>query len=619
MTLFPCATLAAFTVFSWGGSQPISKEFLDRIDVDTVNCMLPITGPVSPRGEARVAAAKAFGRNICIRYENLRRWTREKRGPVDWARVRRESAEDLSRFAADPRWTMTLVNSEVYPDNPLAAPAFDPSIVAEARAAIGMEPDFGAKIHDGLFQPTNRAAFAGLRGVIGHGNALLETLRWFRSTGMPSLKFLRIVRDEVHRIKPGNVVWSEPLHGGVAASADMAADWLYEYSAYLTLGSLRAMAVSPRVADRPFMPTVTTYYYPAQFGEHPTAKGKDGKPLRVSMTQSCDELIVKTYLAVGAVKAGALSIFHADSWEHGEKAAKRYLADPSFPLTRVAEPGAADRYGAFVRGRVRPLAELFAGTDNARAPLAIYQPDPVGLCGGWLFGLYHYRRMIFDTFGKKGIPYDVIGDREVLDPKILGRYRYLFLPMCNVMYEECDAAIRSAAEKGLVVVLDAHGKLFKDRYPNAEFRPEIFYRHIWNAPEATYGPLRAWADAKRDRLRALSRAWSSGDAGEGFTFVKAGKDVAYVIVVNDRRRDGGGILTDFKKTKTVKMPDDYRPYGAPQRITTHIRARGDCVVEEVLPEGAPLVARRVADGWTVEGDYAPAQGRVFAVRRKNER
>ena len=166
-----------------------------------------------------------------------RRWTREKRGPYDWERVRREVSEDLGRFAA-----------------------------------IGMEPDFGAKLHDGLFQPTNRAAFAGLRGVIGHGNALLETLRWFRAEGMPTLKFLRVMRDEVHRMKPGNVVWTEPLLGGIAGSCDMSADWLYEYSEFLTLSSLRSMAVAPRIAEMPFMPTLTAYHYPAQHGELETAK-----------------------------------------------------------------------------------------------------------------------------------------------------------------------------------------------------------------------------------------------------------------------------------------------------------------------------------------------------------
>ena len=88
-----------------------------------------------------------------------------------------------------------------------------------------------------------------------------------------------------------------------------------------------------------------------------------------------------------------------------------------------------------------------------------------------------------------------------------------------------------------------------------------------------------------------------------------------MIVVNNKRREGGGILTDFKKTKTVKMPDDYRPYGAPQRITTHIRARADCVVEEVMPEGTPLAAVRRGGEWIIEGDYAPAQGRVFRVSR----
>ena len=168
MTAVSGTVFAAFAVFSWGGSKSISTNFLDRIGVDTVNSMLPITCPITPKAESDVAAITAGGRNVCIRYENYRRWIRENRGPVDWERVRREVSEDLGRFAANPRWTMTLANSEVYPDSPLTAPARDPAIVAEARAAIGMEPDFGATLHDGLFEPTNQTAFACLRGVIGH-------------------------------------------------------------------------------------------------------------------------------------------------------------------------------------------------------------------------------------------------------------------------------------------------------------------------------------------------------------------------------------------------------------------------------------------------------------------
>ena len=618
MIAFGFPIVLAITIFSWGGSKGISGDFLKRIDVDTVNCMLPITDPITPKVEELVASKTNDGQNVCIRYENLRRWQRQKRGVIDWERVRRETVEDLARFAGNERWNMTLVNSEVYPDNPLTALELDPGLVEQARKAIGMEPDFGARLKDGLFQPTNRTAFAHLRGVIDHDNALLETLRWFRSEGMPSLKFLRIVGDEIHRLKPGNIVWSEPLLGGIASSCDMTADWVYEYSEFLTLGSLRSMIVTPRVAGKRFMPTVTMYYYPAQFGVHPFVKADDGTELKVSMTQSCDELIIKSCLAIGAVKAGALSIFHADSWELGEIETKQFLADNKTPIKRVAEIGAADRYGEFIRKRLRPLADMFLDAENARSPLAIYVPDPVGVCGGWLFGLHHYRRMIIDTFGKKGIPYDIICDKEVCNPKVLARYKYLFMPMCNVMYRECDEAIKSASEKGLKVVLDAHGKLFKDRYANTEFCGEIFYKHIWNAPEKTYVPLREWADSKRDELRRLSYAWSSADEGKSFTFVKASRKDAYVIVINNARREGGGILTDFKKTKTVKMPDDYRPYGAAQTIATHIRARGDCVVEEVMPEGAPLVARRQGDEWLVEGEYAPAQCRVFAVRKRSK-
>lgn len=84
------------------------------------------------------------------------------------------------------------------------------------------------------------------------------------------------------------------------------------------------------------------------------------------------------------------------------------------------------------------------------------------------------------------------------------------------------------------------------------------------------------------------------------------------------RREGGGILSDFKKTPAWKMPMPYRPYGAPQRIATHVRAGEGVEIRELFaPEGKdPLVARRSGNEWRIEGDYGPGEGRIFEIRRK---
>ena len=614
MTTFASVVLA-FTVFSWGGSKPISRSFTDLLGIDTVNCW-----PLRLSGTNSVRKIADSGLDVCIRYENYRRWQREKRGTYDWARIRREVTEDLRQFAGVDRWTMTLANSEIYLGVPLPALKQDPEFADAARRALGREPDFGFTSRDGIFQPTNGAAFKGCRGVIGHDNALLETIRWFVREGSPTLKFTGIVRDEVHKLKPGNIVWSEPLFGGVPSVTDMGADWLYEYSEYLTLGSLRGMVSGPRAAGKPFMPTVTTYYYQPQKGEHPFARDKDGKPLVVDMTQSGDEALIKTWLAVGAVKAEALSIFHADSWEWGEKATKAYLADSDTPVKVVAELGAAERYGAFIKNRLKPVGELLKRAENARAPLAILMPQETSLAGGWLFALHHYRRMIELKLGEHGVNYDILSGGEASDPEILAKYKYVLLPMCNVLYEEKDAALKAASERGTVIVLDGHSlQYFKGRYAHEELHPEIKYYHIWNKPAETYEPLVAWIKSKKAELQASERAWSTGGLdGETFTFVKFAKGVNYVIVVNNRRREGGGILTDFKKTPAGKMPMPYRPYGASQRIMTHVRAGEGVEIRELFaPEGKdPLVARRGGNEWIIEGDYGPGEGRIFEIRRK---
>ena len=84
------------------------------------------------------------------------------------------------------------------------------------------------------------------------------------------------------------------------------------------------------------------------------------------------------------------------------------------------------------------------------------------------------------------------------------------------------------------------------------------------------------------------------------------------------RREGGGILSDFKKTPAWKMPMPYRPYGASQRIVTHVRAGQGLAIRELFaPEGKkPLVARRSGEEWLIEGNYGPGEGRIFEIRKK---
>ena len=598
LEILPRLDRDGFLYMSWGGNETVSCAFMRKAGINASNVYLRY----DPSG-ARIDELVRNGLYVNVRYENGWTWRRYGFGPESDGLIAEKAARDLAPLEGIHAWRSTLVNSEVYYVGGSRAAFKMPDYVALARKAIGCEPDFcilqgGLPTYDYKARKEQPP-----RGVLSKADTCaraLATLDWFNGGGHPFVQVAEATMPTVRRMSGGGTVWTEPVSvPSEAKAADMVADWFYGYGTRKdVLRELLWIYGKVRSYNKAFMPTLSMYFDDFS-GRHPNLLDKQGRPLRVALSPSVDEYQVKCWIAIGAARADALSVFSANTWERGAAAAKDFLADPKTrAVSCIAEPDAPERSGAFVRSRLLPAAELLRGIANVRSPIALLAPSvtfPIGGFGGWAG--YRYPREVSEGMAESCLPYDVIADPEIT-PEVLSGYRYIAWPMAAVARPEHDAAVRAAAEKGSAVVLDGYAAL---TYPGAE-------RVAKQSKDSSY---RAWFTNRAEKVRALLPSLSTCDAGEGFTFEKRFDGVRFVTVVNDRRRphDAGGLLTAFCTNVT------YRPYGAPQRITTTIRNVPEGAAVYVFNAGGKVEGWKSGkeEGWNITRDFEAAEGIVYCV------
>ena len=593
----------AFKVFNWGGYKSVSVPFMRKLGINASNC------GAKDHGSIRNLARQDVFANP--RYENIRGVPVERQ--VDVADVMRRTDADLAPLEGLHLWAETLVNSEVYGAGVGKATGVV-SFVDFARKQLGREPDFGYRTAPIEIDHKKLAARGGKtpRGVIRRGDCpQLDTLCWTMAKGHPNFLTDRATAKAIERLQPGNVVWSEPMFEGLAAGLEMVADWHYEYSTASVLYGLRSSSSPCRAYGRKYQPTVSQVYWDGGsiYGRHPTKKGKDGKPVKVGLCQSADEVLIKTWMALSAVPAHALSHYEADKWEWSLKGEPTVAGDePAF-----VEPDVAERFGRGWHERLAPVADLFRDLPNEKAPVALVLLSECRYAAGLGWGQVHYPRQLAEALVRTGIPFDIVGAHELENGGLVG-YRYALLPMANVLYEEHDRALEAAARSGVRIVTDAYA--FKT-YPGGVRLETLTYpAYVPHFPRI-HKAVQDWLNPLAPALRKKVAAWSDCDAAtNGFTFVKTCGPVRYVSVVNDRR------AADCGERGLYLTNSWYRPMGAPQRITTHFN----------IPAGAAVYEFNGREGSKVSGfqgfrfhgaqenslacDYAPADGKVFCVYPK---
>ena len=591
---------------SWGGWSYIHHDFGEMIGINSYNI---ISG-----NKDEVRRIIDDGAHPNIRYENPKAW---QELDFDWAAIRAKTKKDLAYAAGQHAWVSTLLNSEDYGAGMAQAAKDNPKYLALARRDLGFEPEFTYR-NDPSEVDWKKLGAEPLRGVVGRDRSpTLETLAWVMAKGMPILFANRETAKAIHELQPGNLVWSEPLWGGVADAVDMGADWIYKYSTLDTLCELVAQYAGSRAFGRPYMPTLGASYWPRQMGRHPTLLGKDGKPLPVEVAQGADEVIVKTWLSMGAVPMHHLSFFILDSWEYGVSNALKFAASPTNAQFKiVSEPDVGVRYGKAWHRDLGPAAQLLRDMPNEQADVALLFLPEIEFAAGFWWGHYHYSCAIRGVLGACAPSFDVVGEPEATVEK-LSKYKYVVLPMARVVYRDHAETLRKVAERGTVIVQDSYAT---NHYPNEVWLKDLRYTpEKWNVMGDTF---RGWFTNQVDGLRARAFAVSDADGEKGFTFVKEYKGAKYVVVVNDARDPKPSFLNQFKTN------DWYRVVGAPQRIKTAVKCADDATVYLFNGHGREFAVEKKAQGRTgkmpvprekcrvLSGEYGPAEGRVYCVYPK---
>lgn len=579
-----------FKLHSWGGSKALAFTNLLTIGLNAVN-----TGCGFPnRGTRAYLAHDVF---INYRLENSRKWAELG---LDRRAIARDAAKSLEYARGLHLWATTLVNSEVYGSR-LTEVTNNPVMRARAETALGHAPDVTISYPPNEISFKNRG-IAPFSGVFPAKDPTYRTLRWYWNEGFHTYAVNEGNRDAIHRLSPGNVVWSEPNPSPVGL--DMIADWVYDYKAETALQTLRRQYALARDRKVPNMPTLGMGYwhtFPPR-GTHPTLKDKNGKSVSVTLCQSCDEVMIKSWMAIGAVRSDNLGYFAVDTWQSGAEGCAAYAADPSAGIDCIGETDAIPRYGEFVRRTLRPAAMLLRGIDPVKAPVAVVWPKEILWAGGGRWSDHHYRNQICDALARLPFAFDFVADAGFTKENLTG-YRYVLAPMLSVVTDEHDEILRSLPSS-VKIVTDSHAKT---KYPGGTELKDLRYRVGRKGVEefnwATCDePLRAFFAKEQDSLHRALGAWSDEDGTNAYTFVKAYRDVKFVTVVNNLRRDGGSVMNEFCRR------DGYRPLGAPQTITTHFDLPAGGALYEFNPAGARTSLSR-----ELSLPYAPGEGRLFAV------
>ena len=531
---------SAWRVFDWGGHKQPSVEFMKRVGITVAN--VRADGPDNVKRRRRQIAQAAelvkAGFLLDIRHENAPVW---KRLGYDDAAIAAEVRRDLAPFEGLDPWVMTLLNTETYGLKVFSSATNEPCFLAAARAALGNRVDFRFQAHPLQLPFEDKAAvkagLKGLRGAVKRGDPALETLAWFVGRGIPAYRVTTASAAAAKAANPGGVVWTEPLAGpGQAEGVDMLADWIYTYGAKNRLALQRQMYGKVRALGRPmpFMPTISPTIFYSGLNVDGTGELEPSQADKSHPVTDFRELALYSWVALGASRADALSIWNLGAW-----------------LDEKTEAGAPERYGEFMRGKFTPVAEKLKGLENVRAPLAVLQPLlPSVAAGGARFSAWHcLRQQLLLLAQSTGVPFDVLFDAEI-DAETLKRYKVVYLPWSYCLYEDQVAALAKASAAGTKVVTDAPGEWLSKHCRAFECLKDVAYRHPKDIRSVL--PLAAWARRTGETLRGELFAWSDrDDEPEGsFTFVKEKGARRFVLVVNGAASDLA-ITTHFRGGKTV--------------------------------------------------------------------
>lgn len=584
LNIMPRLERDEYKFLNWGGYGTMTPDYLKSTGINSSNVDL------SQATTIRRYIANGIFPNI--RYENNRRYGWHRRD-IDPEAIRAAAESDFSALEGLHLWTTTLVNSEIYSSRYPQSATNHPKYHAWAEKELGFKPDF--KHGNAPIAVNSKIAQAAIKkGIVKRGEfPQLDTLVWLMSKGLSPYLFGKCTTDALHSLDRDNIVWSEPTFEGVVANFDMLADWHYGYSTVMTLRELRNCAAFVRPYNKPYMATLGAgYWHGFQIPQRVVVDPKTKKRSSKTAAQSCDEVVIKTWMLFSAIPVHAMSIFSLDTWCNGEKEG-------------WAEPGTSKRYGETWREKLLPAAMLLQDVPNVRAPVAILLPRESVYTADIHWGSTHYPNMIGDAVSEFSVPVDMIALEREIASGVLKNYRYVIMPMAKVLYDTTLKQVEDAARSGVKIVTDTmackkfEGGVHIDTYK-------------WYYHPKTWGNIknkfREWYATIVPSLEKDLKARSEGDGSDTFTFVKEYDSVGYVTVVNNKRSDVPGFLNNIVTNSW------YKPYGAAQSVSTVFNYPAGSAIYEFNSSDEDGLSRRIkTDCGVYKADYAPAEGRLFCI------
>ena len=152
---------------------------------------------------------------------------------------------------------------------------------------------------------------------------------------------------------------------------DLMADWLYSYGTRTLLFEQREQYGRIRGVRTAMHYAPTLSFSAFMNGLNPEKTGENGDPQGVRLCHSADEMSIRSWIALGATRHDALSLYAADSWEQG---ISNGIAEASWP----------SRHGRFIQEEYLPAARaIFEKTWAAKDGQAVTLRYPEGEEKAW--------------------------------------------------------------------------------------------------------------------------------------------------------------------------------------------------------------------------------------------
>lgn len=508
--------------------------------------------------------------------------------PVPYAQPFHDYSVNLARrYAQDysdyPAYRLMHLNTETEWQNNID---YSPRGLERARAEFGDVPPKEARNLDGV--PADRVPGLAQNGVIDDNHPLLRFYRWYYLRGEGWNVLDREMGEAVRQVAPQILTIHDPAERNPFMRDRNDGlnpwDWTYTTPNALCLAykieELLAMSKPPHQA-------VTNYTQVLW------------KATTVSPYDECPSAAI---IRLGLLFSTSRPVWAAGHWN------TEWMRAPENRDRWQAVKELSDNFW-------RPLGPVLTNLDNGpRREVAFLVSHTNELFGPKLRGMwtkfYAYAAW-YEAFQRASVPADIMYEESVSEGKLAG-YKYLFIPLGEVISRSAYDQIVKFAQRGGVVIAD---KNLGYSVPGAHILKADMNHMIWpnwgyNAVKSGKGPnaeecvRRMWAAT--DEVSALiAPARAKLPLAEDKWLVinpRSAEGLTYVFAVNDKRSAG-----DQVGQYGVELEQ-----GEPLTAAITAPAAGVAAVYD-LEAHCRVATTRVGDRLRWVADYRPASAKVFAL------